>query len=76
MSDTPALVTPCVGVCEINTETGYCKGCLRTMEEIAIWRTAGSDLQLEILGRLKERRRRYGFVLRPGDRWNRYDDAD
>jgi uncharacterized protein len=38
-----AILSPCVGVCEIDTR-GYCAGCFRTGEEIARWR-AMSDTE-------------------------------
>lgn len=33
------ILSPCVGVCSINPVTGYCEGCLRTLTEIAQWRS-------------------------------------
>lgn len=33
------ILSPCVGVCTINPVTGYCEGCLRTLTEIAHWRS-------------------------------------
>jgi uncharacterized protein len=35
MSD--AIATPCVQVCTMNSATGLCAGCGRTLEEIAAW---------------------------------------
>ena len=31
--------SPCVNVCRMNEATGYCDGCLRTIDEIAAWGT-------------------------------------
>ncbi|WP_306117976.1 MULTISPECIES: DUF1289 domain-containing protein [unclassified Roseitalea] len=31
------IQSPCILVCSIDTETGYCFGCGRTGEEIAAW---------------------------------------
>ena len=34
----PSVVpSPCVGVCRMNGATGWCEGCLRTIDEIAAW---------------------------------------
>jgi len=33
------LDSPCIGVCTIVPATGLCRGCWRTIEEIANWRT-------------------------------------
>lgn len=30
------ILSPCIGICELDRE-GYCKGCLRTGDEIARW---------------------------------------
>jgi predicted Fe-S protein YdhL (DUF1289 family) len=29
--------SPCIKVCSLDERTGYCLGCLRTIEEIASW---------------------------------------
>ena len=29
--------SPCIGVCRIDQATGWCRGCWRTLEEIADW---------------------------------------
>ena len=34
--DVPAL-SPCTGICRIDEHTGWCEGCLRTLDEIAGW---------------------------------------
>jgi uncharacterized protein len=31
------IETPCIKVCEINSHTGICTGCNRTLDEIASW---------------------------------------
>lgn len=31
------LDTPCIGVCEMDTQRGLCLGCGRTLVEIARW---------------------------------------
>ena len=32
-----AISSPCVGICQIDDATGWCRGCARTLEEIAAW---------------------------------------
>jgi predicted Fe-S protein YdhL (DUF1289 family) len=39
-----AIASPCVNVCRIDPATRRCRGCARTVDEIAGW-TALSDLQ-------------------------------
>ncbi len=31
------LPSPCVSICQMDAANGLCTGCLRTLEEIAIW---------------------------------------
>ncbi|MRR51357.1 MAG: DUF1289 domain-containing protein [Rhodocyclaceae bacterium] len=33
-------VSPCIGLCQMDDETGLCRGCYRTLEEIAGWSSA------------------------------------
>ena len=32
-----AIASPCTSVCTIEPTTGWCAGCLRTIDEIAAW---------------------------------------
>ena len=34
---TAAAASPCVSICRMDDETGWCAGCLRTLDEIACW---------------------------------------
>lgn len=29
--------SPCIGVCRMDPASGWCEGCLRTIDEIAAW---------------------------------------
>lgn len=48
--------SPCIDVCKIDRH-GVCRGCLRTLDEIAAWSAAGDAEKRRILARLPERRR-------------------
>lgn len=54
------IPSPCTSVCRIDPANDLCEGCLRTRQEIATWRDAGDAERLEILERLKARRRAAG----------------
>ena len=57
MSSKPSEVpSPCVNVCQMDPQTGLCRGCLRTLAEIADWMDYTVSEKLEVLGRLDERR--------------------
>jgi len=50
-------VSPCIGVCLMDPATRTCRGCLRTIEEIAGWYDASVAEQQAILAGLAARRR-------------------
>ncbi len=50
------LVSPCAGVCILNTETKFCLGCYRTITEIARWQNMSLDDQRQVMAKLDERR--------------------
>ena len=50
--------SPCINVCQMDPATGYCRGCLRTIEEIADWLELANEEKLQVLQRLEERRNR------------------
>ncbi len=49
------LASPCVKVCAMDAATGWCRGCGRTLGEIADWRTAAPDERRAVLAALPER---------------------
>ena len=49
--------SPCVSVCVVDPEGGYCLGCLRTLDEIAAWIELGSAERLAVWDRIAERRK-------------------
>ncbi len=51
-----AIASPCIGVCAIEPRSGWCNGCLRTIDEIAAWGALDSRARREIWKRLPARR--------------------
>ncbi len=51
------LPTPCTGVCVMNAQTGFCQGCLRSIDEIADWGLASESRKRQIWIALEQRRR-------------------
>lgn len=39
----PGIPSPCVSICELDEQRGRCKGCLRTLQEIAAWGAMSDD---------------------------------
>jgi uncharacterized protein len=56
MNAEAAAVSPCVGICLLDPATGYCRGCLRSVDEIASWYDASAVEKRAILARLHLRR--------------------
>ena len=50
------IASPCVNCCEINPANGFCRGCFRTLEEIAAWSSANETEKKRICLRLPERK--------------------
>lgn len=48
--------SPCIQVCQINAQTGFCAGCFRSPEEIARWLRYSDAGRDEVLSRLGKRR--------------------
>ncbi len=51
-----ALPSPCVRRCRIDPASGWCVGCLRTLDEITLWRDSNEAQRQAIWQRLAERR--------------------
>lgn len=49
-------VSPCIQVCRIDPQSSLCRGCLRTLDEIAAWSASTNDEKREVLARVRERR--------------------
>ena len=75
MSLDPPLPSPCIGICQLDSTTGYCKGCLRTTEEIALWLALDNAGRGAILERLRARRAALGLDRRRETRRRRSGDG-
>lgn len=49
------IESPCVAVCQIDTESDVCRGCFRTLTEIANWGRMSPDERRAIMQRLPQR---------------------
>ena len=56
-STPPTVASPCVNVCSIDARTGWCEGCLRTIDEIAAWGVLNNAQKREVWKQLPQRRR-------------------
>lgn len=50
------VASPCIDVCSIDPRTGWCEGCLRTIDEIAAWGVLNDAQKREVWKLLPQRR--------------------
>ncbi len=53
--DTP-VPSPCVSICRMDASSGWCEGCLRTIDEIAVWSVLDEDEKRAVWALLPQRR--------------------
>ena len=56
MTGTAASTSPCVDICRMDRASGWCEGCLRTIDEIAAWSRLDEAGRLAVLQQLPARR--------------------
>lgn len=50
------VASPCISVCRMHEPTGWCEGCLRTLDEIAFWSVLDEDDKRAVRVELDRRR--------------------
>lgn len=48
--------SPCVNICKMDARSGWCEGCLRTIDEIAVWSVLSDDDKRAVVAELAQRR--------------------
>ena len=51
----PGVPSPCVSICELDERQGQCKGCHRSLQEIAVWGHLSDDDKRIVWGRIEAR---------------------
>jgi len=70
-SNTPSsahIISPCVSICALDAETGFCLGCLRSRDEIQAWPRLSAGDKQRLLDELEQRRARQEFLLPKAER--------
>jgi len=49
------VLSPCINICRIDRDTGYCEGCRRSMAEIAEWLYYSDERKRAIMAQLPVR---------------------
>lgn len=50
------VASPCISICALDETTGFCKGCLRTSQEIANWLYYSDVQKLQVLELIAQRK--------------------
>lgn len=53
---TAAVPSPCISVCRMDARSGWCEGCLRTIDEIAAWSVLDDEEKRAVWQLLPQRR--------------------
>ena len=53
--DPEPVKSPCIKVCAVDGETGWCLGCARTLMEIGGWSKLGDEGREKVTAKLPER---------------------
>lgn len=53
---TATVPSPCISVCRMDAASGWCEGCLRTLDEIAAWSVLDDEEKRAVWELLPQRR--------------------
>lgn len=56
MDQPVSINSPCINICVINADNGFCSGCYRTIDEITHWPKLTPHQKIEVLNELADRR--------------------
>ena len=54
-SGNETVPSPCISVCRMDAATGWCEGCLRTLDEIAGWGMQDDSVRRAVWQRIEQR---------------------
>lgn len=60
-----AATSPCISICRMDDATGWCEGCLRTIDEIAVWSLLDDEERRQVNAVLSQRRVQWRRLQRP-----------
>ena len=56
--------SPCINVCRMDEATGWCEGCLRTIDEIVAWGSMADDDKRAVWQLIEQRRGQWAAAPR------------
>ncbi len=67
--------SPCTSVCTLDSRTGFCAGCFRTLDEIAAWSELDDDAKRAVWSALDGRRADAAHPVATNGRQRTHSDA-
>lgn len=55
----PPITDPCTRRCGISSQLGYCRGCFRSLDEVARWERMTEWEQRQVVEKMKQREKSY-----------------
>lgn len=52
------IPSPCINICRMDAESGFCVGCFRTIDEITVWSRTDDAARTRILAAIAQRAQR------------------
>lgn len=53
--------SPCINVCEMDPASGFCRGCMRTINEIVAWGSAPDEYKRAVWEQIRAREQQIEF---------------
>lgn len=59
MSDSvkDSVASPCIGVCTVDEDSGFCLGCARSLQEVTRWRKLSAEQKNAVVAVLPARKK-------------------
>lgn len=57
-----SIASPCINICHMSADTGWCEGCQRSIDEITRWSRASDADKRRILAAVADRRDLLGLA--------------
>ncbi len=57
-----SVASPCINICHMSPDTGWCEGCQRSIDEITRWSRATDTERRQILVAVADRRELLGLA--------------
>lgn len=61
-----SVPSPCISVCRMDARSGWCEGCLRTIDEIAGWSVMDDEQKRRVWKLLPQRREAFAAMKDSG----------